>query len=103
MKPFRREQRESRPGGTQIETGLRTEDRSCSRACAVRSWLTFLDYEPEQIVVLSHAKILSCRALSRNRILLLFTHAIFAAAASHSGKEQLRRTFYCEIRAQNQV
>src|SRR5437016_768196 len=71
MKPFRREQRESRPGGTQIETGLRTEDRSCSRACAVRSWLTFLDYEPEQIVVLSHAKILSCRALSRNRILLL--------------------------------
>src|SRR5881398_758768 len=91
MKPFRREQRESRPGGTQIETGLRAEDRSCSRACAVRSWLTFLEYEPEQIVVLSHAKILSCRALSRNRILL------YHARNLRSGGEPLREKSCCSV------
>src|SRR5207244_10888073 len=80
MKPFRREQRDSRPGGTQIETGLRAEDRSCSRACAVRSWLTFLEYEPEQSVVQSHAKSLSCCALSRNRILLYHSRTLPSVA-----------------------
>src|SRR2546429_1815018 len=98
MKPFRREQRESRPGGTQPKGGLRAEDRSCSRACAVRSWLTFLEYEPEQIVVLSHAKILSGRAISRSRILL------YHARNLRGGGEPLRERaaapcIFCEIRA----
>ena len=56
MKLLRSEQRESRPGGTQIETGLRAEDRSCARARAVVARLTMLEHEPEKIVILTHAE-----------------------------------------------
>ena len=68
MKLLCGEQRESRPGGTQIETGLRAEDRSCACASAIGAGLAFLKHEPEQIVILSHAEILSWRTHSRNRI-----------------------------------
>src|SRR5438034_9333879 len=56
MKLLGGEQRESRPGGTQIETGLRAEDRSCSRASAIGARLTFLEHEPEKIVILTHTR-----------------------------------------------
>ncbi len=55
MKFLRGEQRESRPGRTQIETGLRAEDRSCSRASAIGAPLTFLKHQPEKIMILAHA------------------------------------------------
>ena len=71
MQLFGGQQRESRPGGTQIETGLRAEDRSCPRTCAIRPWLAFLEHESEQIVILSHAEILSWRAHFAKQNLLL--------------------------------
>src|SRR5207245_173806 len=64
MQFFRREQRESRPGGTQIETGLRAKDGQCSGACAVIAWPTVLENESEQIMILSHAEILSPHKVS---------------------------------------
>src|SRR6266496_4075329 len=56
MKLLCGEQRESRPGGTQIETGLRAENRSGARASAIGARLAFLKHEPEQIMVLTHAR-----------------------------------------------
>src|SRR5207244_455767 len=58
MKLFRGEQRESRTVGPQIEPRLRAEDRQCAGAGAIGPRLTFLQNQPEKIVILPHGKTL---------------------------------------------
>jgi len=67
MKLLCGEQRESRPGGTQIETGLRAEDRSCACASAIGARLAFLKHEPEQIVILAHERNYRLRRYCENK------------------------------------
>ena len=66
MKLLRGEQWESWPDGTQIETGLRAEDRSCSRASAIGARLTFIKHQPEEIMILVHAGNYRSDAIRKN-------------------------------------
>src|ERR1022692_1754182 len=56
MKFLRREQRESRPGGTQIETRLRAEDRQCACAGAIAARLAVFENKAKEVVILPHAR-----------------------------------------------
>ena len=75
------EQWKPRTGGTQIESRLRAEDRQGAGAGAVVAWLTVLEYELEQIMILSHAKNLSRRKVSPKQKLPDRPHVLFAILA----------------------
>ena len=53
---LRREQRKSRTARPQIESCLRAEDRQRPRAGSIGARLTFFQNQPEEIVILPHAK-----------------------------------------------
>ena len=55
MQLFRGEQRKSGTGRSQIETGLRTENRERPRAGAIHARLSLFEHKPKQIVILAHA------------------------------------------------
>src|SRR6266446_10352852 len=94
-----REQRESRPGGTQIEPRLRAEDRQRASAGPIRFRLATVENESKKIVIVPHAKSYRGRGVRKTKKRAPFycsasraDYLIFAGDTPASTVEIVRRS-----------